>query len=91
MPPEASLQSIETDFTSENLFACPSVAFPVTVSTECNQIVHRIATQLASTFQVMDLKVLHRTALLTPPAISFKHSLPEILYSPFANLSLGCF
>jgi hypothetical protein len=76
VPPEVSLQSIDTGF-AKNLRARPSVAFPMAVSTECDQIVHRIATQLAPTFHVMDVKVLHRTAFLTPPTISFKHSLPD--------------
>ena len=39
----------------------------------------------------MDVQAFHRTALLTPPAISFKHSLLIISYSPLASLSLGCF
>jgi len=61
----------------KNLSARSSVAFPVTVSTECDQIVHRIATQLAPSFHVMDMKVLHRTALLASPSITFEHLLSQ--------------
>jgi hypothetical protein len=53
------------------------VAFTVAVSAERDQIVQLIAAQLAPTPHVMDVKVLHRAAPLTPPAISFKHSLPD--------------
>jgi hypothetical protein len=44
------------------------------VSAECDQVAHHIATQPASRFHVMDVNILHRTALLTPPTISFKLS-----------------
>jgi hypothetical protein len=50
----------------------PSVAFPVTVGAERNQVRHHIATQLAPSFHVMDLQVLRGTTLLTPPTISLQ-------------------
>jgi hypothetical protein len=53
------------------------VAFSVTVSAECDQVVHCIATLLAPPFHVMDVQTLHRTTILTPPTISFKHSVPD--------------
>ena len=37
----------------------------------------------------MDLKVLHRTALLTPPTISFKHSLPDNFVLVLSQLEPG--
>jgi len=52
--------------------APPSVAFPVTVGAECNQIRHNIVTEPASGFHVMDLQAFHGTAFLTAPTISFQ-------------------
>jgi hypothetical protein len=42
-----------------------------------NQIVHHITTQLTPGFHVMDLQVLHGTALLAAPTIPLQHSLSK--------------
>jgi hypothetical protein len=61
------------------------VAFTVTTDAKRNQIVHHIATELAPGFDVMDLQTFHGTALLTPPTISFKHSLPDNFVLPLSQ------
>ena len=37
----------------------------------------------------MDVQVLQRTALLTPPAISFKHALPDNFVLPLSQFEPG--
>ena len=49
-----------------------SVTFAVATGTKRYQVVYHIATKPAPGFHVMDLQAFHRTALLTPPAISFQ-------------------
>jgi hypothetical protein len=45
--------------------------------TERNQVVNYIAAKLAPRFQVMYLQVLHGTAGLAPPTISFKYAVSK--------------
>ena len=45
----------------------------VTRRAERNQVVRHIASELAPSFHMMDLQVLHGTTVLTPPAVSFEN------------------
>ena len=40
---------------------------------ECDQVMDDVPSQLAARPYVMDLQVLHASAVLTPPAVSFQH------------------
>jgi len=51
----------------------PSVAALVTRAAQSYQVIRHIVTELAPLFHVMDLQVLHGTAVLTPPAVSFQN------------------
>jgi len=51
----------------------PSVAALVTRAAQSYQVIRHIVTELAPLFHVMDLQVLHGTAVLTPPAVSFEN------------------
>jgi hypothetical protein len=42
--------------------------------TKGDQVVQSIVTELASLRQMMDVQVNRRTAILTPPPISFEHA-----------------
>lgn len=64
----------------------PSVAFPVTVGAERDQIRHHIVTKLAPRFHVMDLQTFHGTALLTAPGISFQDPVSD--YCVFFRVQL---
>jgi hypothetical protein len=50
-----------------------SVAVFVTRDAESNQVVRHIATELAPPFHVMDLQVVHGTAVLTAPTVPFEN------------------
>jgi len=50
------------------------VPLPVTSSTQCDQVVQRIISQVASFFEMMYLQVFRRTTILTVPPIAFEHS-----------------
>ena len=54
----------------------PSVVVLVTRAAESNQVVRHIATELAPPFHVMDLQVVHGTAVLTAPTVSFEDVSP---------------
>ena len=54
------------------LLSAPAVPFAVTSDAKRNQVVHRIVTELAPAFHMMDLQAFHGTALLTTPTISFQ-------------------
>jgi hypothetical protein len=49
------------------------VAVLVTRDAESKQVVRHIVTELAPPFHVMDLQVVHRTAVLTTPTVSFEN------------------
>lgn len=49
------------------------MASPVTYGAESNQVVRHVATELAPPFQVLDLQVVHGTAVLTAPTISLEN------------------
>jgi hypothetical protein len=50
-----------------------AVTFSVATGTECNQILHYIPAESASGPDMVNLQVLHRTAVLAPPTISFQN------------------
>jgi hypothetical protein len=50
-----------------------SMALRVTANAKSNQVVRHIAAELAPPFHMMDLQVLHGTAVLTPPSVSFEN------------------
>ena len=54
-----------------------SMTFSVTTDAQCNQIVRDIPAKLASRLYVMNLQVLHGTAVLASPTISFKHLISD--------------
>ncbi len=54
-----------------------SVTFSVTTHAKCNQIVRDIPAELASRLYVVNLQVLHGTAVLASPAISFQHLISD--------------
>jgi hypothetical protein len=54
-----------------------SVAIFMTVHAKRDQVLYHVATELAPRFHMMDLQILHRTALLTPPTISLQHAVSE--------------
>jgi len=51
----------------------PSVVVLVTRAAESNQVVRHIVTELAPPFHVMDLQVVHGTAVLTAPTVPFEN------------------
>jgi hypothetical protein len=55
----------------------PPVTLAVAVDAKRNQVGHHITAELAPAFHVMDLQVLHGTAHLTPPAVSFEYALSD--------------
>jgi len=62
---------------TELFLLAPSVTFAMRTDAKRYQVVYHIATKPAPGFHVMDLQAFHRTALLTPPAISFEHACPD--------------
>jgi hypothetical protein len=56
----------------------PSVTLSVTTGAECNQILRHIAAELAPRPDVMNLQLLHGTAVLATPAISFQHTFSNL-------------
>jgi hypothetical protein len=51
----------------------------VTVNTKRDQVLQCIVAELAAAFQVMDLQVYWRAAILTPPSISLQDFILECL------------
>ncbi len=51
----------------------PSVAVLVTRAAQSYQVVRHIVTELAPPFHMMDLQVVHGTAVLAPPTVSFEN------------------
>ena len=51
----------------------PPVAFSMAIGAECNQVVHHVPAKLTPGLHVMNLQVLHGTAVLASPTISFQH------------------
>jgi hypothetical protein len=47
------------------------MAFSVATGAECNQILRHIPAKLAPALYVVNLQVLHRSAVLAAPTISF--------------------
>jgi len=64
---------------STGIFAPPdqepltAVAFSVAAGAKRNQILRRIPAELAPSFYVVNLQVLHCAAVLASPTISFQH------------------
>lgn len=69
---------------------------PVTDGTKRKQVVHRIVTELAPAFHVMDLQVFHRPALLTAPRISLQNTVSDncvlfqVQFEPGSLLAQAC-
>jgi hypothetical protein len=55
------------------------VKSPVAFSTNCYEIVFLVVSEATSGLNVMDLKILHATAVLTSPGITIQNGLPEFL------------
>jgi hypothetical protein len=51
----------------------PPVAFSVAIGAECNQVVHHVPAKSTPGLYVMNLQVLHGSAVLALPTISFQH------------------
>jgi hypothetical protein len=51
----------------------------VAASAKCYKIVLLVVSEAASGLNVMDLKILHATAVLTAPGITIQNALPEFL------------
>jgi len=50
-----------------------SVALRVTANAEGNQVVRHIATKLTPPFHMVDLQIVHGTAILASPTVLFKN------------------
>jgi len=49
----------------------------VTVGAKRDQVLQCIVAELTATFQVMDVQVCWRTAILTPPSIPLQNAVPH--------------